>query len=75
MAGGGRIVSFRESNVVDAEQGRPRARTPSLDDEVHIRFFFAIIFALGVDVPSTCSFACPDSHCASMVLAMNSRGD
>ena len=74
MAGGGRIVSFRDSNVVDAEQGRPRARTPSLDDEVRIRFF-AINFALGVAVPSTCSFACPDSHCASMVLAMNSRGD
>ena len=74
MAGGGRIVSFRESNVVDAEQGRPRARTPSLDDEDRIRLF-AINFALGVDVPSTCSFACPDSHCASMVLAMNSRGD
>ena len=74
MAGGGRIVSFRESNVVDAEQGRPRARTPSLDDEVRIRLF-AINFAFGVDVPSTCSFACPDSHCASMVPAMNSRGD
>ena len=74
MAGGGRIVSFRESNVVDAEQGRPRARTPSLDDEVRIRFF-VINFALGVDFASTCSFACPDSHCASMVLAMNSRGD
>ena len=74
MAGGGRIVSFCESNVVDAEQGRPRARTPSLDDEVRIRLF-AINFAFGVDVPSTCSFACPDSHCASMVLAMNSRGD
>ena len=73
MAGGGRRVSFRESNVVDAEQGRPRARTPSLDDEVRIRLF-AINFAFGVDVPSTCSFACPDSHCASMVLAMNSRG-
>ena len=74
MAGGGRRVSFRESNVVDAEQGRPRARTPSLDDEVRIRLF-AINFAFGVDVPSTCSFACPDSHCASMVPAMNSRGD
>ena len=74
MAGGGRIVSFRESNVVDAEQGRPRARTPSLDDEVRIRLF-AINFAFGVDVPSTCSFACPDSHCASMVPAMISRGD
>ena len=74
MAGGGRIVSFRESNVVDAEQGRPRARTPSLDDELRIRLF-AINFAFGVDVPSTCSFACPDSHCASMVPAMNSRGD
>ena len=74
MAGGGRIVSFRESNVVDAEQGRPRARTPPVDDEVRIRVF-AIFFALGVDFPSTCSFACPDSHCASMVLAMNSRGD
>ena len=74
MAGGGRIVSFRESNVVDAEQGRPRARTPSLDDEVRIRLS-AMNFAFGVDVPSTCSFACPGSHCASMVLAMNSRGD
>ena len=74
MAGGGRIVSFRESNVVDAEQGRPRARTPSLDDEVRIRLF-AINFAFGVDVPSTCSFACPDSHCASMVPGMISRGD
>ena len=38
MAGGGRRVSFRESNVVDAEQGRPRARTPPLDDEVRIGF-------------------------------------
>ena len=39
MAGGGRIVSFRDSNVVDAEQGRPRARTPPVDDEVRIRVF------------------------------------
>ena len=74
MAGGGRIVSFRDSNVVDAEQGRPRARTPPLDDEVRIGFF-VINFALGVAVPSTCSFACPHSHYTSMMLAMNSRGD
>ena len=61
MAGGGRRVSFRESNVVDAEQGRPRARTPSLDDEVRIRLL-ATEFAIGVDLPSTRSFAWPDYH-------------
>ena len=43
MAGGGRRVSFRESNVVDAEQGRPRARTPPLDDEVRIGFLLLIL--------------------------------